>query len=192
MNAFRFAVGTLPQQPSRPSRPGLIAAAPSFPFDPSIISRYLLDESDLSEQEEVAIYTYWLSKQRADGLTYRQDVDPTDLASLLPHMFIIGVDDKGAFRFRLMGTHLSDVYGLELTGKTLASCQLSPESVSVIEATYRITMEEGTPALLTGDWRDLQRPWVRFRALHLPLCRPDGSAGYIVGTTTYRSGKDRI
>jgi len=61
---------------------------------------------------------YWLSIHPASGLPGRQHFEPLDVPSLLPHLFLVDVDQAGpAFTFRLMGTSLSTVYGGDHRGQ---------------------------------------------------------------------------
>jgi hypothetical protein len=60
---------------------------------------------------------------RADGsLPTRGDIDPTKLpGSVLPHILLIDIEegDASRFRWRLIGTHITNVLGRDSTGRYL-------------------------------------------------------------------------
>jgi hypothetical protein len=62
------------------------------------------------------LYNYWLSKRNGRTMPARRDIDPGELAWLLPFLFIVG-KAAGEFRFRLMGTRVVQDLGRDLTGK---------------------------------------------------------------------------
>jgi hypothetical protein len=80
------------------------------------------------------LYNYWLSKRNGRTMPARRDIDPGELAKLLPYLFII---DKaaGEFRYRLMGTGIVRDLGRDLTGKPFcAYAGNSPEMVAATQA----------------------------------------------------------
>lgn len=67
-----------------------------------------------------ALYAYWRSKQAAGRLPTRADIAPAEIPRLLPHVGLIDVlDAGGGFRYRLIGSHMVDVFGHDFTGTTL-------------------------------------------------------------------------
>lgn len=66
------------------------------------------------------LYDYWLSCAGARPMPARSDLDPFRVPKLLPSMGLIDVGHglAGA-SFRLAGTRLHDIYGEELTGKSI-------------------------------------------------------------------------
>jgi hypothetical protein len=79
-----------------------------------------------------AIHEYWESRKPApEQLPGRARIDPTEIPSLLPHIFMLDVLDRPLrFRYRLVGSKLVMAGGRELTGRL---------------------MEEAHPNLLTAD-----------------------------------------
>ena len=79
-------------------------------------------------------YSYWLSKRNRRIIPARRDLDPVELATLLPFLFII---DKaaGEFRYRLMGTDMVQDLGRDLTGKPFNACVgNAPEAIAATQA----------------------------------------------------------
>ncbi len=72
--------------------------------------------------EQQAIFDYWRSKCRGGRIPSRSDIDPTEIASYLPTVSLLDIEGSAearAFRFRLAGTGLYDVFSREITGTVL-------------------------------------------------------------------------
>jgi len=70
------------------------------------------------------IFQYWMAKCGEGRLPSRRDIDPKDFKKYLPTISLIDVanDADGAvsaYRMRLAGTALRDLYAQEITGKDL-------------------------------------------------------------------------
>lgn len=78
--------------------------------------------SDITAKPLAAGLEYWISKRRTDGrLPRRQDLDPVDIPAILPYIELTDVINGGTdFRFRLVGTHLVDIDGINPTGQYLS------------------------------------------------------------------------
>lgn len=69
-----------------------------------------------------ACYDYWLDARARSGrvLPGRQHIDPLGMAEFLPYVVLIDVVREGVhcrFRFRLIGSHFTDVLGRDVTGR---------------------------------------------------------------------------
>lgn len=63
---------------------------------------------------------YWDSRCVYSAMPARADIDPIDIPHLLPHIGLIDVLGGGIrFRYRLVGTHLAEVFGTDFTGTYL-------------------------------------------------------------------------
>ncbi len=72
--------------------------------------------------EQQAIFDYWRSKCRGGRIPSRSDIDPTEIALYLPTVSLLDIEGSAearAFRFRLAGTGLYDVFSREITGTVL-------------------------------------------------------------------------
>ncbi len=72
--------------------------------------------------EQQAIFDYWRSKCRGGRIPSRSDIDPTEIAPYLPTVSLLDIEGSAearAFRFRLAGTGLYDVFSREITGTVL-------------------------------------------------------------------------
>ena len=71
------------------------------------------------------ILRYWLSKRKTTRFPSRADIEPAAIARLLPDVMLIDVEYPPLrFRFRLVGTRLTRVYGKEYTSRYLDELDL--------------------------------------------------------------------
>lgn len=64
------------------------------------------------------MYEYWVEKTRGRRLPDRKDLDPAEIAELLPHLSIVElVGDEPRYRFRLIGTHVVAALGFNPTNR---------------------------------------------------------------------------
>jgi hypothetical protein len=64
------------------------------------------------------LYAYWRGKCGGRRMPRRRDIDPSEMARLLPHLLISEVVGGGErFRFRLAGTAIARALGRDPTGR---------------------------------------------------------------------------
>ena len=74
----------------------------------------------LSLPRQQRLFDYWLSLRRGEGWPARRDIRCRDLWELLPNLLLMQVRPlPEGVRVRLAGSDLWDIYGGELTGRTL-------------------------------------------------------------------------
>ena len=64
---------------------------------------------------------YWQKMRGPDGLPRRSDIDPRGISALISNAFVIERIAPGLARFRIAGTHLSDMLGMEVRGMPLSA-----------------------------------------------------------------------
>ena len=99
------------------------------------------------------MYRYWRSKCRDKTLPSRMDIHPPEMKDFLPHTMLIDVVSESPgerrFRMRLVGTHIVDGFGQEVTGKFMDEIDTGGQTESLLEACRR-NVEEKAPVYLTG------------------------------------------
>ena len=78
------------------------------------------DRKDFSTEIHNQLYDYWLCKKGDRLMPSRQDIEPGEIAPLLPHLIMLDVHgDPGnsQYKVRLTGTHVDMATGQRLTGK---------------------------------------------------------------------------
>jgi hypothetical protein len=100
-----------------------------------------LDDPELDPELKLAL-DYWRAKKGARLAPTRTDIDPVDIAPLLPQVMLVDIgDDPLDFRFRLAGTGIFKIHGAELTNKRALDLEPAPYAALIhghyCEATAR-------------------------------------------------------
>jgi hypothetical protein len=101
------------------------------------------------------LFTYWRSL--AGGVApERHLVDPAAIKSLLPYLIIVEfLDDPFRVRYRLTGTRVDELTGINLTGRYLDEFRYGDgkEAIEHLEDGYRQCASTGVPYQGLYDWR---------------------------------------
>lgn len=118
------------------------------------------------------IVAYWESKRAGRLAPRRADIDPTEIPRLLPYLFMLDVLDGGAdFRYRLIGTHITEGMGRDVTGKKISELyEDRPQARKQLDATFRLPLTNKQPIFSRGRvfWMP-RREYQRFIGCSLPL-----------------------
>ena len=131
------------------------------------------------------LYEYWNAKKGSRRAPARSDIDPLDFAKILPCILMYDVlRDPLDFRMRLYGTHLVNVSGHEFTGKMLN--EIFPDDV---EFKFRKELtnicETFEPSLACYDGKWLNKDYVSYERLMLPLSEDDEDVNILLGCVIY-------
>lgn len=124
------------------------------------------------------VLDYWEAKRAGRLAPSRADIEPLDLVPILPRIMLVDVIPPLAFRYRLSGTGIADIHGIELTG--LSPRDLRPvEYGQLIDQHYRICVAERRPLLhlILLDLEDRSRAYAR---LLLPLSNDHETVGMLM------------
>lgn len=119
--------------------------------------------------EQRLLYDYWLGRCVNAALPARADINPADIARLLPGISLIEVaSDIGQCRVRLAGTRLREIYDREITGLHL--CDLAWGGKADYWTTaYQRTITQGLPTQGVVRGPQLHKEHVVQYWLKLPL-----------------------
>jgi hypothetical protein len=98
------------------------------------------------------LYAYWDRKRAGQRMPARSDIDPSEIRSLLPHFTLVEVTE-GRFRFRLVGTAVTDDFGRDPTGTFIGSNVSPPAFAAALVSAYERVRETGEPIFTAGDYR---------------------------------------
>ena len=136
------------------------------------------------------LLNYWHS-QCGGGLPPIAAIDPVRLAPALGRILVVEPVDHGAdFRYRLFGTEIAAVSGIELTGKLVSEHPQGPEVVCLGIALYRAMMERPEPVLTVSI--PYFAGFSRWERMVLPFTGRDGRVGrFVVGNVAFdRDGRE--
>ncbi|AAV95219.1 hypothetical protein SPO1943 [Ruegeria pomeroyi DSS-3] len=124
---------------------------------------------------------YWSALRVGDGVPRRSDIDPRGLENILEYTFILERIAPGVARFRLAGSHLSEMAGMEVRGMPLTAF-FTAAARSEIGATLEHVFD--TPAICEMSLRAERRftaPRVEARMILLPLQSDFGDVSRALG-----------
>jgi hypothetical protein len=103
-----------------------------------------LDDPALDPDLKAAL-DYWQLKRGSRLAPARADIDPVEIAPLLPRVMLVDVStDPVDFRFRLAGTGIVKIHGAELTKKRALELE-PPAYAEIIHRHYADALERRAP-----------------------------------------------
>lgn len=135
------------------------------------------------------LYTYWQRKLNGRRMPARPDIEPLDLKPVLPQLVLLDVQSAPLdFRYRLAGTRTYDIFGFDLTGRSVRD--LEPRALSEgLWASLAALVRDGQPQhehlqFTTGDGYARS-----YRVLRLPLGADGATVDRILVLTTFERGR---
>ena len=75
--------------------------------------------SGVTEAQRLLI-THWYGCRAPDGLVPRDAIDPGIVRSTLACLSVVEVNEEGEGRFRIAGSRLRDIFGMDVRGRRIA------------------------------------------------------------------------
>lgn len=149
---------------------------PSFVVDPPEVTPPVLRP----------MLDYWQHKRGARAMPMRQDIDPSELKAHLPHLCLIEPLPDGDFRYRLVGSAITERYERNSTGKTVRQIygDRPNAGAGLIRILGAVVMHR-RPVLATGTLDAVGKDYVLSEALLLPLSNDGSSVSMILSATRY-------
>lgn len=123
-----------------------------------------------------AIYNYWSGKRQGSQLPSRQAIDPAEIPELLPHLGLIDVEpNMSGFRYRLIGTHMVNMFGRDFTGRSLGDPLKDGTYGRFLRAYYTDAVQHCAPVFCESVFRYRGSGELRIRRLVMPLTAAPGS-----------------
>ena len=115
------------------------------------------------------LYAYWLAKKGTRRAPSRADIDPLEIAPLLPHVALVDVERAPLrFRYRLVGTEIVRKVGADFTGRYLDSfTRLSNRDAMAAE--FARVVDSAEPTVSFWNYSRADGRHVRYERLVLPL-----------------------
>lgn len=147
---------------------------------------YTLGEFEIldkpGDQSIQALLGYWQERRGDRAVPLRRDIDPLDLKTHLPCLFMLDVIDEGRdFRYRLVGTTIADINGRDVTGNTVGTVYAGNRgTLDYAAKIFGTVLSERRPVFTRGSmfWRP-EKSYRRFEAGYFPVSS-DGTAVDII------------
>jgi hypothetical protein len=116
-----------------------------------------------------------------DPVPPRSRIDPRGIDSALANAFILERMAPGVGRFRLAGSHLADLMGMEVRGMPLSALFLPDARDTAAQTLERAFSAPARVTLLLSGERGIGRPPLDARMVLLPLRDEEGQVTRILG-----------
>jgi hypothetical protein len=118
------------------------------------------------------VVNYWCAKRKGRAMPSRKDIDPLELRRLLPNIYLIDVVKPSLYRYRLVGTTISNRLRGDATGR-FADEKIFGEHAHLIIEMYDHVVESRAPIInrARSFWTEVD--WLNYTSVLLPLS-PDG------------------
>jgi hypothetical protein len=149
---------------------------------------YVVDPPNLAQPVLRPVLDYWEGKCAGRKLPGRRDIDPLELKAYLSHLFLIDVLPGAEFRYRLVGSEITERYGRNSTGRTVREIYAAlPLIAEWLTDMMSAVTQLARPVLASGPLAAIGKEHVVSESLHLPLADEAGSVTQIFGAARYRS-----
>ncbi|MEO0372706.1 MAG: PAS domain-containing protein [Pseudomonadota bacterium] len=148
---------------------------------PGGLIRRLRSKATPSGVDSRNLLSYWNATRSGMDVPFRSEIDPRGIAGMLSRTFIIEQIAPGIGRFRVAGTHLGDLLGMDVRGMPM-SAMLHPSARDDLSDGLRNLFE--MPGILRaalvspGEFR---RPELEAELLILPLRDDRGEVTRAIG-----------
>ena len=134
-----------------------------------------IDDPDLR-----TLYAYWVRQCGSRPMPRRADIDPSDIVSVLPVVFIADISRPLRFRFRLVGTSICSRWKDDLTGKWLDELSFDGEREAVLEQ-YASVARTGIPRIDKEEFVNEESRYLHYKRLLLPLSEDGQVPNMLIG-----------
>lgn len=131
-----------------------------------------IDPRELAHPTLAFLRSYWDDKRAGRAMPSRGDIRPSELREHLGWVLMIEVlPEMADFRFKLIGTLVTDYFLTDATGKTVteAFAGHGPVATKAVKALFRRTAREKRPLRAFGDANWIAPGYEEFDAIYLPL-----------------------
>ena len=126
------------------------------------------------------LYAYWNDLRKGRTAPERFEIQPAEIASLLPETFIAEVDSASNYPFRLVGTRVCEQFGRELRGVNFLD-MWNDDNREAIETLLHGTVVDGSVSYAEFQAFARDGRHVRYELLVLPLVHASTSINRLMG-----------
>ncbi|HWA45342.1 MAG TPA: PAS domain-containing protein [Hypericibacter adhaerens] len=126
------------------------------------------------------LLAYWNLKRGDRPAPSRRDIDPRDIARLLPCLHLIDVEPQPLrFRHRLVGSELIDMMGRNVTGQYVGDGLYGRAADEILETMQHLTTQiRPFRRRARLEWH--RADWLTLEALELPLIDENGQVNMLL------------
>jgi len=129
-----------------------------------------------------ALYDYWISKYISGVLPRRADIEPLEIPHLLKYVGLIDVLPNDDFKYRLVGTHMVNLFEKDFTG-TLASQSKQGKYGLILCDMYKQVRDCKRPLFSKSRFIYEREQPIEMRRLILPLSENNNDINMLLFAT---------
>ncbi len=134
----------------------------------------------MTHQTVQALVNYWNDLRGSRPAPLRSEIEPRDLKRILPHVFILERNDRWTYRFRLAGTGLCNVYGMEFRRHNMAALWQDDSQQEILKVLNEVT-GKGTVGFIEYTAETPDNRQVAMEMVFLPLAQDNGAVTRVLG-----------
>lgn len=127
-----------------------------------------------------ALFDYWNVMRAGRPAPLRSEIEPGAIRRVLPHVFILERHDEESYRFRLAGTGLCSVYGMEFRGHNLLS-MWENECHATLKQALDDVVTNANAAIIEYTAATTDHREATFEMILLPLAQENGAITRVLG-----------
>jgi hypothetical protein len=136
-----------------------------------------------------ALYAYW-NEVRGERLAPRRfEIEPSQIVSILPNTFILERTGSNAYRYRLAGTAICEMFGQEYRDTNFLDHWPSDDHDTLLRLLESVTRRGGA-GLAEFDASGTAKQTLSFEAVFLPLLHTRDTIDRILGSVTPLTSPD--
>ncbi|MGD0865926.1 MAG: PAS domain-containing protein [Rhizomicrobium sp.] len=147
-----------------------------------------LDPQNLQHPVLNFLKAYWDQKRAGRPMPSRADIRPADMKEHLGWIVLLdALPDRSEFRYRTIGTRVTQYILADATGKTIAEAFASrgTDAAEAMLEFHRKAADGGVPVRAHGDADWLGRTFFEFDAIFLPLSDDGLHANMVLSAFTF-------
>ena len=153
---------------------------------------YEVDPQHLTHPVLAFLKSYWDGKRGGRAMPARADIKPADMKEHLGWIILLdALPDYSDFRFRTIGTRVTQYFLADSTGKTISEAfgRYGEAVVNGALFVHRKTAEDKVIVRAYGGAGWIGRSFLDFDALFLPLSDDGATVNMILGAFTFDLSK---
>ena len=139
--------------------------------------------NEMKQRTVQTLYAYWNELRAGRAAPRRLEIEPSRLGAILPETFMLERAGPSQFKFRLAGTRLCELFGIELRGTDFLAGWSASDRAAVAE-NLNVTCEQGAATLLTVEAAADPTRRVELEVLMLPLLHSSNAIERVIGAMT--------
>ncbi len=135
----------------------------------------------MKHKSSLALFGYWNRRREERAAPLRREIEPADIQTTLPNVFILEWAAERSFTFRLAGTAICAMFGRELRDRPLESLWLPGQANSALKQ-VGYAKDRGLPIVMHLSGESQAGRSVELELLLLPLVSGGSRIDRFLGT----------